>query len=233
MTAERCRPYRELLGVYLLGGISDEERPGLEAHLEGCAECRAELEKLEPLVRMLPLADPERVQSPVSPPAGLADRIAQEIETERRQAEAEQKQRRRVRMRWRIGWAGAAAGAVATALIAIALIGGGGGPGESSPQQRVDFASVPQGVTINASLEPRSFGTQIRMSVHGVQSGTLCRVYLKRGDGMRVPAGTFRYRYGDDAGAVLSSALDLSQARAIVVRAGPHTYTAPIQTASS
>jgi hypothetical protein len=234
MTAERCRPYRELLGAYLLGGLSDDERPGLEAHLEGCAECRAELELLEPLMRMLPLADPERVQSPVSPPAGLADRIASEIATERKQIEAEERQKRRVRLRWRLGWAGAAATAAATALVAVALVGGGGGgSGESSPQQRVDFASVPQGIHINASLEPRSFGTQIQMWVHGVESGTLCRVYLKRADGSRVPAGTFRYRYGDDAGATLSSALDLSQARAIVVSAGSATYTAPIHTSAS
>jgi hypothetical protein len=71
------------------------------------------------------------------------------------------------------------------------------------------------------------------MSVHGVESGTLCRVYLRRGDGMKVPAGTFRYRYGDESAAVLSSALDLSQAQAIVVEAGPHTYSAPLHAARS
>ena len=225
MTAEGCRPYRESLGAYLLGGLSADEIAGLEAHLEGCAACRAEAESLEPLVRMLPLADPQRVQAPVSPPAGLADRIAGQIAAERKQ-----KQKRRVRIRWRLGWAGAAAAAAATALIALLIAGGGG---ESSPQQHVSFASVPPGVEINASLEPRSFGTEIRMWVHGVQSGTLCRVSLRRGDGSSVPAGTFRYRYGDDAGAVLSSALDLSQARAIVVRAGNRTFTQPLPPAKT
>jgi anti-sigma factor RsiW len=225
MTAERCRPYRESLGAYLLGGLDDHERPGLEAHLEGCAECRAELESLRPMVALLPLADPERVESPALPPAGLGDRIAKQIQGERRQ-------KRRRRLQWRIGWAGAAAAAAATALIALVIAGGGGG-GETSPQQKVNFASVPAGVEINASLEPRSFGTQIRMWVHGVQSGTLCRVSLRSGDGTDVPAGTFRYRYGDDAGAVLSSALDLSQARAIVVRAGNRTFTQPLPPAES
>jgi anti-sigma factor RsiW len=224
MTAERCRPYRESLGAYLLGGLADDERPGLEAHLEGCAECRAEVESLRPMAELLPLADPERVESPASLPTGLGERIARQIEGERRQ-------KRRRRLQWRLGWAGAAAAAAATALIALVLAGGGSG--ETSPQQQVRFASVPSGVEINASLEPRSFGTQIRMWVHGVQSGTLCRVSLRRGDGTSVPAGTFRYRYGDDAGAVLSSALDLSQARAIVVRAGNRTFTQPLQTAAS
>jgi anti-sigma factor RsiW len=229
MTAERCRPHRESIGAYLLGGLSAEEQAGLEAHIEGCPDCRAEAESLRQMADLLSLADPERVQAPASaPPPGLADRIAGQIESERRG-------RRRTRVRWRLGWAGAAAAAAATALIALVLAGGGGGSGspDGSPENRVTFASVPQGVEINAALEPRSFGTQIRMSVHGVESGTLCRVYLRRGDGMKVPAGTFRYRYGDESAAVLSSALDLSQAQAIVVEAGPHTYSAPLHAARS
>ncbi len=52
---------------------------------------------------------------------------------------------------------------------------------------------------ITAALEPRPFGTQIRMMVGGIRSGTLCRVYLLRSGGGRVAAGSFRYRYGGDS----------------------------------
>ena len=62
----------------------------------------------------------------------------------------------------------------------------------------------------------------------GVRSGTLCRVFLRGANGARVPAGTFRYRYGDDSQAVLSSALDLSRTAAIGVRAGSRTFIAPV-----
>ena len=43
MKAESCREWRESLGAYALGHLPAEERAGLEAHLDGCAECRAEL----------------------------------------------------------------------------------------------------------------------------------------------------------------------------------------------
>ena len=65
------------------------------------------------------------------------------------------------------------------------------------------------------------------MYVEGVPSGTLCRVVLRGAGGARLPAGTFRYRYGEDE-AVLSSALDLSRTRAIVVHVGRRAYAAPV-----
>ena len=71
------------------------------------------------------------------------------------------------------------------------------------------------------------------MYVSGVRSGTLCRVFLRGPDGARYPAGSFRYRWGDDSDAVLSSALDLSRTRAIGVRAGDRTFVAPVDQATA
>ena len=67
------------------------------------------------------------------------------------------------------------------------------------------------------------------MNVHGIRSGTLCRVFLRRTDGTRMPAGSFRYRYAGTEQAVLTSALDLSAARAVGVRAGNRTFVAPLR----
>ena len=111
------------------------------------------------------------------------------------------------------------------ALLAIFVLPGGGGGG---PAQHVQFAALPAGVKIDATLEPHAYGTEIRMYVSGVRSGTLCRVFLRGPHGVRVPAGTFRYRWGDDSTAVLSSALDLSRTRAIGVQAGNRTFIAPV-----
>jgi hypothetical protein len=47
-------------------------------------------------------------------------------------------------------------------------------------------------------------------------------------DGRDVSAGTFRYRWGGDSAAVLSAALDLSRAEALVVHAGKRTFVAPL-----
>jgi hypothetical protein len=116
-------------------------------------------------------------------------------------------------------------------MLAIMVLPGGGGGG--NPGQHVEFASLPTGIKIGATLEPHAYGTEIRMYVKGIRSGTLCRVYLRGPHGIRVPAGTFRYRWGDDSTAVLSSALDLSRTRAIGVRAGNHTFVAPVNTAGA
>jgi len=216
-----CRDWRELLGVYALGQLEGDERAGLEAHLEGCAQCRAELAELEPVARMLPHADPERFESAPQPPPELGARIAATIAGEQKLTE---KRRRR---RLFGGFALGGATGLAAAVLAIFVLGGGGG---GEPEKHVRFAS--QGVSIDATLEPHAYGTEIRMYVHGIASGTLCTVLLKGPGGVSYPAGTFRYRWGEDSEAVLSTALDLSRTRAVVVQAGKRTFVAPLGRAS-
>ncbi len=219
MTAEGCRQWRESLGVHALGMLEGRERAALEAHLEGCAECRDEASSLAAVAGLLPLADPERLGPAPEPSPGLAGRISAGIAAERRTA------RRRRRRRTGGGLALGAAAAAVTVAVAVLVLPGGG----SEPSERVEFGSLPPGMQISAALDPRPFGTQIRMQVSGVRSGTLCRVFLRRTDGTRVAAGTFRYRYGGESEAVLSSALDLSRAETIGVRAGNRTFLAPIE----
>jgi hypothetical protein len=215
MKPESCREWRESLGAYALGQLPDEERLPLEAHLEGCRGCRAELEALSATARLLPLADPDLFGSAPTPPASLGERISATIA-----AELKTKRRRR-----RFGLAlGGATAAAAAAVLAIFVLAGGK---ESGPEQRVTFHSLPAGMKIAAKLEPRSFGTEIHMYVKGVSSGTLCRVYLRRPNGTELSAGSFRYRWGDDDNAVLSSALDLSKPGSIAVRVGGRTFPAP------
>jgi hypothetical protein len=219
MTAEGCREWRERLGAYVLGQLPDDEHAATAAHIEGCAACRAEAESLAPLAELLPKADPAQLGRAPAPPAELGERIASRVARERRT------RGRRRRTRLTLGFATAAA-AAAAAVLAIAIV-------DSSPPPRGDsqvvtFRSVPRGVQVSARLEPRPFGTEIHMYVRGMPSGTLCRVSLRRADGTAMPAGTFRYRYGEPRGAVLTSALDLSGARAIAVRAGGRTFVAPL-----
>lgn len=220
MKTEGCREWRHSLGAHALGQLPTEERAGLEAHLEGCAGCRAELESLTATARLLPLADPERFSRPTPQPSPrLGERIATTIGGEREAT------RRRRRRRFGLAFGGGVAAVAVAAALAIFILPGGG---SAEPEQHVEFASLPAGVHIYATLQPRSYGTEIHMYVKGVRSGTLCRVLLRGPGGERVPAGTFRYRWGDDSDAVLSSALDLSQTRAIVVHAGNRTFSAPV-----
>jgi hypothetical protein len=218
MKTEGCRDWRESLGAYALGHLPDEERAGLEAHLDGCAECRAEADSMALVSRLLPHADPDRFGPAPVPPPALAERVAATIGAERRT------RRRRRRVRLGLALSGATA-AVAAAALAIFVLPGGSGPG---PEQHVTFRSAPSGVKITATLNPQAYGTEIHMYVKGIRSGTLCRVFMRGPGGADVSAGTFRYRWGGDEAAVLSSALDLSRARALVVHAGARTFVAPI-----
>jgi len=217
MKTEACREWREALGAYALGRLPEEERTGLEAHLEGCAECRAEAESLLAVTSLLPHADPERFGPAPVPPPQLGGRIVATIGAERRA-------RRRRRMR--LGLGGAVAVAAAAAALAVFVLPG---EKESGPVQRVAFRVLPPGVKIAASLEPRAFGTEIHMYVSGVPSGTLCHVYMRGPGRVAVSAGTFRYRWGGEDSAVLSAALDLSRARALIVDAGHRTFVAPLE----
>jgi Putative zinc-finger len=218
MRTESCREWRESLGAHALGRLPEEERPALEAHLEGCAECRAELESLAGVARLLPLADPQHFGTAPAPPPALADRVVATIRGERRAA-------RRRGLRLGLALSGATA-AVAAAMLAIFVLPGGDG---GAPAQHIAFTHMPPGMEIAATLEPHAYGTEIHMYVKGAPSGTLCRVFLRGPNGARMPAGSFRYRWGNDADAVLSAAMDLSRARAIGVRVGNRIYVAPVK----
>jgi hypothetical protein len=226
MRTDDHRDWKLSLGAYALGDLPPDERAALAAHLEGCAECRAELRSLEGVAALLPLADPARIeQPPVRPPADLGARIEAQIA-----AESAREGRVKRRRRFRLGVGGAVAAAAVAAVLAIAIFPLGG---ENSPTQEVKFASVPNGVSIHATLEPHAFGTEIQMYVKGIRSGTLCRVFLRDESGRTYSAGSFRYRWGDDSEAELSSALDLSQATQIGVHAGGRTFVAPVDQATA
>lgn len=218
MKTERCREWRESLGAYALGRLPDAERPGLEAHLEGCADCRAELDSLTAVAELMPMADPDRFDTAPSPPPGLADRVVTTVAAERQQAG------RRRRMRTGLALGGAAA-TVAAAVLAIFVLSGNG---ESAPERHVSFESLPPRMKIGATLVGHAFGTEIHVYVRGARPGTLCRVFLRDRRGNRLPAGSFRYRWGDDSQAILSSAVSLSHAAAIGIRVGDRTFTAPV-----
>ena len=221
MKAESCREWRESLGAYALGQLPEEERVRLEAHLEGCPHCSAELEQLSALSHPMALADPARFDTTPALPASLARRVASAIGRERRK-------RRRRRTGLGLAFGGTVA-AVATVL-ALVVFAGSSEPG---PEQHVTFSSLPKGIKVSAKLIPNAFGTEIHMYVKGVSSGTLCRVYLRRRDGSELSAGTFRYRWGDGSFPILSSGLDLSKTAALELRIGSHTFVAQVDSSES
>jgi hypothetical protein len=216
-----CREWRESLGALVLDQLPRDERIALEAHLEGCADCRAELALLQPVARALVLADPEQVDAAPAPPRSLAYRVAKGIAAERIA---------RRRRRLLIGGGLAAAAAAAAAALVLALVPeGGSAPGSPSGSKRVAVVSTPHGTEIAAQLAPRPWGSEISLQVRGIRPGTRCVVWVRGPDGARVPAGSFRYRYeGRSDGVALSSSVRPGKARAIGVQAGERTFVAKV-----
>jgi hypothetical protein len=212
MASEPCAQRREQIGMLALGGLGAEEAAALRSHAGTCEGCREEIRALGAVAELLGHADAERVgEAPAQPPGTLSPRLAERLVQERRA-------RRR-----RFAFGGVAAAAAAAAAAAVLVL-----PGGEPPVTRVAFDTGDPGIGLTASLTAQPWGTEVALAVRGIEEGTRCHVWL-RGEAGRVPAGSFRYRYGRDSDeATLTSAVPASSVDAVEVRAGPQTFTAPV-----
>lgn len=168
-----CRGWREMIGAYVLGGLPEDQRTGLLAHMDGCPDCRADAAELGKVARALETVDPERPTIGEAPPPHLYRAVFSRIEAEGRGA---------VRSRRRIRVAGLVA-AAALLIVAAALTFRSGG-------EVVDFASVPRGVVASAVLDETRAGVEVHLEVEGLEPGTY-GVWMEGYGGDRFPAGTF------------------------------------------
>jgi anti-sigma-K factor RskA len=98
------------LALYALGALEAEERRAVEKHLEECAACRQELERLRGDTAMLAFS----VGGP-KPPARSLNRLMTAVAKEPRRAQLPQRKRR---IWWdALGWAGALAAIVIGVLL--------------------------------------------------------------------------------------------------------------------
>ncbi|MEV4136129.1 zf-HC2 domain-containing protein [Dactylosporangium sp. NPDC049742] len=128
---------RPLLGGYVLGGLDDADQALVDAHLSGCAGCRAEVDRLAPVPELLQRLPAGPVPAPLEAPTrdGLDAFLRRAALPERR---------RRARL-----VAGVATAAVVLAAVAFAVWP------ESSPVPTATPRTVPQSVT-QLSTQPSS-----------------------------------------------------------------------------
>src|SRR5687768_8924748 len=111
----------DLLELYALGALEPAEMPGVERHLESCAECRAALEEQRMVVEQLGWAAEQHM-----PPPELGLKVRQRIEALQRAGQVEQP--RPARRSWRDRLFGRDSrplqGLVFVALVAILLLAG-------------------------------------------------------------------------------------------------------------
>ena len=216
MSARDHTEYREEIGSYLLGALTDLERQAFERHVAGCAECRAELERLRPAADALP-----RSVEQVEPPPGLKTSLMEVVEREAREGSgapaARQRAARRIRLPSLAGFRPAlVAAALALGVVAgfgVAQLGGGDGA-------RTVAATVDQGRLRDASGTLRIQGDGedgAILSVQGMPPPGGARVYQAwvQRDGTVVPQPTFEV--GADGGGAVAVPDDLSGAEAILV----------------
>ena len=189
----------EFLGAYVLGIVNDDERAAIEAHLDTCPECRAEVAELSGLRGVLAaapadavladLAALEAADAPTGVPATddlLLQRTLREVRRETRRS-------RRVRL------VGAAAAVVAVAGLAGAggvLIGSSEEYGANPPVAQdggttFTATNATTGVELTARVIPANTWTKLNVAVQGVAPGTTCQIVAVATDGRRDVAGSW------------------------------------------
>jgi len=204
MMSDPCREMRASLGAAALGRADAAEMVALNAHLDGCADCRAELRELTSVADALPLGDPAHVTTVLTPPPAALQKLVLDRVAAERTA-------RRTRTRRRIAAAAATATAIAAAVIAFVLVVPGGSPAGT----KVVFASH-SAVTGAATLHARAAGTEVAFHVSGLDKGEKYWLWLTGDDEKKVGAGTIRGT-GAPIDAVMTAALPLDQTRRIWV----------------
>jgi hypothetical protein len=185
--SQEHRYWREMLGAFVLGDLDEEQRAALQAHLDGCDQCRAELAELRPVVAALAeVVNPGLFETEEPrPPADLLERTLSRVGQARR-TEDELRRKRRNRLIRRAAFA-AVAVALLVAIGLFALVPKITGP----PLEPVAFSEAPAGVEAEANLIDHTWGTETILVVSGLEDGETYRLTLRDEDGEAVPSGAF------------------------------------------
>lgn len=220
MTARDHTAYRDEIGAYLLGALTDLELQAFEHHMEGCAQCRDEVERLRPAAEALP-----RSVEPVEPPRSLRTSLMDVVAKEARERPAARAPRRSLRERLlprgllRPALVG---GALAVGLLAgfgVAQLGGDGAEEVRTFAATVDDQRLPT-ASGNVKLEGDGENGAI-LRLQGMPSLGGRRVYQAwvQRDGTFVPQPTFEV--GQNGGGAVALPEDLSDAQAVLVTREP------------
>ncbi|RFS84965.1 zf-HC2 domain-containing protein [Actinomadura spongiicola] len=168
------------VGAYALGLLEDGDRRAFEAHLRGCAPCRAELNEMSGTAGILTSLGEVTAAAPSPPPAPVVDMM-------RRKRSADRRSSRRA-----VLTAGSAAAAVALAAgIGVGTVLGDDDTPSTPPVRQAlpgdKFrATDPRtGASGTVGLVDKGWGTQVGLELRGIKGPLRCHLEAVSRDGER------------------------------------------------
>jgi hypothetical protein len=204
MNDDVCEQWRGLIAMRALGDLAIDDATALDAHLEGCADCRAIADELASTVSMLAYVDVASIE----PTALVAPELSARVLGELHRAAATQRRRRRLTVS-----TVSLAGAIAAALILFAVVS------RTSPttNERILALHGLTSVTAKAVLVNQSWGTTVDFSESGLPGGGVYTVSMKTATGAWWTAGTYRSVSGRTVNATMACAVALKDITALRV----------------
>jgi hypothetical protein len=207
--------YREDVAAYVLEALSDSERRELERHLDECADCREEVERLRPAAEALP-----RSVEPLAPPPELKASLMRVVTEEAREQEPASR-RPRLRVPWRMN---VLRPALAVLLLVVGLAAGFGlarGVGDDDARTisaAADRAEAPRAHGVLVVPGDGEDGAVLRVGgLPALRSGVY-QAWVQHGEEM-LPQPTFDV--GENGVGAVALPADLSDADAVLVTREP------------
>jgi anti-sigma-K factor RskA len=208
--------YRDEVGAYLLGALSDSERAAFEGHLVDCAECRTEVERLRPAADLLP-----RSVEQVEPPPTLKRSLMDVVEREARERDGAPERERiplSERLRRALGGSLRPALAGAAVVLAVAIGFGIGQLGGGDEGRTVVARTTLPDASGSLKVHDDETGTLEVRGMPSLEEGRVYQAWVQR-DGMIEPEPTFEV--GADGRGVVAVPEDLSDAEKVMVTREP------------
>jgi hypothetical protein len=171
------------VGAYVLGVLDDADMARFEQHLAICHQCGQQLDELSGLVPVLAELAPAGAGAPV-PPSGdkMLGRLVGKVADDR-------KTRARRRM---FALAASVALIVAGPTIAVVASGGSeGGAGARVFAEQFKGSDNSTGVKATVGVNEKKWGSEIGLTLAGVQGPLTCRLVAVGKDGSQQTVGTW------------------------------------------